>query len=166
MSFSINRAGYRPHSNNLSAGIDRYRNQTTAFNVKRRRKQRQRFLRSRARRTGHRASPTSKTRFYAGAAVDLVSVREIERTASEWNREERSETDEERARAVEMHRGERGPERDPRDEGPKGWSRIEGDGAKRASGPGPSRGPVPRAADEKSVIIIITAERATIINHH
>jgi len=62
--------------------------------------------------TGHRASPTSKTRFYVGVAVDLVSVREIERTASESDREgtkrdrEREKEREKRVRAEEMHRGE------------------------------------------------------------
>lgn len=34
-----------------------------------------------------RANPTSKTRFYGGAAVDLVSVREVEGATSERDRE-------------------------------------------------------------------------------
>lgn len=127
----------------------------TAFSVKRRcRAETQRFLREPCARTGRRASPTSKTRFYIGAAVDLVFVREIERAserardrerrkkcikgggAGEWDaRPERRRT-----KGVEPHRG--------------GWNE-EG-----------VRGPGFVGPDEKSVIIIITAERATIINHH
>lgn len=42
----------------------------------------------------------------------------------------------------------------------------QGDGAKKASGPGPVPGSKREGSDEKSVIIIITAERTTIINHH
>lgn len=77
-------------------------------------------------------------------------------------RESERETERNARRGEREHTGEGGGERGgPRNEEPKGWSRIEGDGAKRAFGARASECP-----DEKSVIIIITAGRTTIINHH
>jgi len=94
--------------------------------------------------------------------VYLVSVCEIERTTSELDRQERSETDRENESGRNAQRERR---REAREKDQRGGAASRGMERRRRPGPG-QPGPGSESPNEKSVIIIITAERTTIINHH